>query len=100
VTRQLTKSRDFRQNYLCDFYLWKGNFRFKVKARNFRGDTSEKEEKNGAQPRGVAVETKGKKGFQTKGTNGRKYCIQQGEMAVVQVRETKEGCILLGAHEP
>ncbi len=22
VTRQLTKSQDFRQNYLCDFYLW------------------------------------------------------------------------------
>jgi hypothetical protein len=22
VTRQLTKSKDFRQNYLCDFHLW------------------------------------------------------------------------------
>jgi hypothetical protein len=22
VTRQLTKSQDFRQKYLCDFHLW------------------------------------------------------------------------------
>ncbi len=58
MSQQLTKSRDFRQNYLCDFYLWKGNFRFK--ARNVRGDTSEKEENNGTQPKWVVVETKGK----------------------------------------